>query len=191
LATTYNNVALVYKAKNDLAKAREYFEKAYTICLKKLGADHPNTKITKAAIDKMDDEEAEAVELPVKEKMAAMSFFGAAGMLYEALTDLKGKSEDELKRRQIKKIKEAQRLFKAADRDVLNKMYPGWGDYTHDSQFPLVTRILESTIENKPLAPTQKDLQGEIWWQKNYQGIILLMRKDPDIRPLFGPFPKK
>ena len=45
VARSYNNMAYVYKAKNDLAKAKEYWEKAYAIfSLKKLGPNHPDTK---------------------------------------------------------------------------------------------------------------------------------------------------
>ena len=53
VATSYNNMAVVYYAKKDLAKAKEYWEKDYAICLKKLGPNHPNTKATKAQLDKM------------------------------------------------------------------------------------------------------------------------------------------
>ena len=31
MASSYNNMAYVYKAKKDLAKAKEYWEKAYAI----------------------------------------------------------------------------------------------------------------------------------------------------------------
>ena len=45
MASSYNNMAYVYKAKKDLAKAKEYWEKAYAICSEKLGPNHPNTKL--------------------------------------------------------------------------------------------------------------------------------------------------
>ena len=51
MATSYNNMAYVYKATKDLAKAKEYWEKAYAIYLKKLGPNHPDTKDTKAELD--------------------------------------------------------------------------------------------------------------------------------------------
>ena len=51
LVTSYHSMALVYKAKKDLAKAKEYWEKAYAICLKKLGPNHPSTKIVKGRLD--------------------------------------------------------------------------------------------------------------------------------------------
>ena len=51
MATSYNNMALVYKAKKDLSKAKEYWEKAYAILLKKLGPNHPNTKSVKGQLD--------------------------------------------------------------------------------------------------------------------------------------------
>ena len=51
MAISYNNMAFVYKAKKDLAKAKEYWEKAYAICLKKLGPNHPTTKRVKAQLD--------------------------------------------------------------------------------------------------------------------------------------------
>jgi hypothetical protein len=44
-------MALIYKAKKDLAKAMEYWEKAYEIFLKKLGPNHPNTKLVKGQLD--------------------------------------------------------------------------------------------------------------------------------------------
>ena len=44
-------MAYVFEAKKDLPKAKEYWEKAYAIRLKKLGPDHPDTKDTKAALD--------------------------------------------------------------------------------------------------------------------------------------------
>jgi tetratricopeptide (TPR) repeat protein len=48
---SYYNIAYVYKAKKDLAKAKEYWEKAYAICLKILGPNHPYTKGTKGELD--------------------------------------------------------------------------------------------------------------------------------------------
>ena len=51
MALTYNNMALVYKAKKDLPKAKEYWEKAYAIFLKRLGPNHPNTKLVKGELD--------------------------------------------------------------------------------------------------------------------------------------------
>jgi hypothetical protein len=51
VALTYNNMALVYKAKKDLPKAKEYYEKAHAIYLKKLGPNHQSTKTTKAELD--------------------------------------------------------------------------------------------------------------------------------------------
>ena len=51
MAGSYHNMAFVYKAKKDLAKAKEYWEKAYAIRLKKLGPNHPDTKKAKAELD--------------------------------------------------------------------------------------------------------------------------------------------
>ena len=51
MAISYNNMAYVYKAKKDLAKAKEYWEKAYAICSEKLGPNHPNTKLVKGQLD--------------------------------------------------------------------------------------------------------------------------------------------
>ena len=51
MARSYNNMAYVYRAKKDLAKAKEYWAKAYAICLKILGPNHPYTKGTKAELD--------------------------------------------------------------------------------------------------------------------------------------------
>ena len=44
-------MAVVYYAKKDLAKAKEYMGKAYAIYLKKLGPNHPHTKEAKAGLD--------------------------------------------------------------------------------------------------------------------------------------------
>ena len=51
MARSYNNMAYIYKTKKDLAKAKEYWEKAYEIFFKKLGPNHPNTKGSKAELD--------------------------------------------------------------------------------------------------------------------------------------------
>jgi tetratricopeptide (TPR) repeat protein len=51
VASSYNNIAFLYKAKKDLPKAKEYWEKAYAICLKKLGPNHPHTKLVKGELD--------------------------------------------------------------------------------------------------------------------------------------------
>ena len=51
MATSYNNMALAYYAKKDLAKAKEYLGKAYAIYLKKLGPNHPDTKNAKVGLD--------------------------------------------------------------------------------------------------------------------------------------------
>jgi hypothetical protein len=48
---SYNNMAYVYKAKKDLVKAKEYWEKAYAIFSEKLGPNHPNTKRVKGQLD--------------------------------------------------------------------------------------------------------------------------------------------
>jgi len=45
-ATTYNNMAAVYRAKGDYDKALEYFGKAIAIREKVLGKEHPDTAIT-------------------------------------------------------------------------------------------------------------------------------------------------
>ena len=44
-------MAYIYKTKKDLAKAKEYWEKAYAIFSEKLGPNHPNTKSVKARLD--------------------------------------------------------------------------------------------------------------------------------------------
>ena len=56
MAISYNNMAYVYEAKKNLAKAKEYWEKAYAIELKKLGPNHPDTKDTKASLDDLKEE---------------------------------------------------------------------------------------------------------------------------------------
>ena len=53
MAISYNNIALVYKAKKNLFKAKEYWEKAHEILFKKFGANHPNTKLVKSQLDKL------------------------------------------------------------------------------------------------------------------------------------------
>ena len=42
LATSYNNIAIVYNYQGKYDQALEYYQKALAIRLKKLGADHPN-----------------------------------------------------------------------------------------------------------------------------------------------------
>jgi hypothetical protein len=51
VATSYNNIGLVHKAKKDLPKAKEYWGKAHAILLKKLGPNHPHTKLVKGQLD--------------------------------------------------------------------------------------------------------------------------------------------
>jgi tetratricopeptide (TPR) repeat protein len=50
LAKEYNSIASIYSTLNNHAKAEEYYQKALTILIDKLGADHPNTKITRENI---------------------------------------------------------------------------------------------------------------------------------------------
>jgi len=52
-STSYNNIAFVYKAKKDLHKAKESWEKAHAVLLKKLGPNHPNTKFVKGQLDSL------------------------------------------------------------------------------------------------------------------------------------------
>ncbi len=51
VAHSYSNMARLYYAKKDLAKAKEYLGKAHAILLKKLGPNHPKTKDAKAGLD--------------------------------------------------------------------------------------------------------------------------------------------
>ena len=51
MAISYNNMANIYKTKKDLAKAKEYWEKAHEIFSGKLGPNHPNTKLVKDQLD--------------------------------------------------------------------------------------------------------------------------------------------
>lgn len=51
VASCYINMADAYKAKKDIAKAKEYMEKVLAICLKKRGPEHPETKKIKAELD--------------------------------------------------------------------------------------------------------------------------------------------
>lgn len=48
---TWGHSEPVYKAQKDLAKAKEYWEKAYAIFSEKLGPNHPYTKGAKAELD--------------------------------------------------------------------------------------------------------------------------------------------
>ena len=56
VGTSYNNMGQSYLNKGDKKKALAYFLKAKAICLKKLGAQHPNTKIAQAWIDQINNE---------------------------------------------------------------------------------------------------------------------------------------
>ena len=51
LARSYHNIGLVYFTRKDLPKAKECWEKAYAIRIKKLGPDHPDTEDTKSQLD--------------------------------------------------------------------------------------------------------------------------------------------
>ena len=51
VATSYNNIAFLYKTKKALPKAKEYWEKAHAILLKNLGPNHPHTKLVKGELD--------------------------------------------------------------------------------------------------------------------------------------------
>lgn len=44
-ATTYHNIGVVYFELKDYSTALTYFQQTYAVFLKKLGKDHPNTKI--------------------------------------------------------------------------------------------------------------------------------------------------
>ncbi len=45
VATTYNNLGATYYKKRDYDKAIEYYQKALKIARKRLGANHPHTKL--------------------------------------------------------------------------------------------------------------------------------------------------
>ena len=49
-------MAVTYWWQKDLPKAKEYYEKAHAIYLKKLGPDHQYTKSTKAELDQLTQE---------------------------------------------------------------------------------------------------------------------------------------
>ena len=55
VAISYHNIAFVYKAKKDLPKAKEYWEKAHAILLKNLGPNHPHTKLVKGQLDALNE----------------------------------------------------------------------------------------------------------------------------------------
>jgi len=52
---SYNNMANVYRAQADNVKALEFYEKALTIRLKVLGAEHPRTKTVQENINIVKD----------------------------------------------------------------------------------------------------------------------------------------
>ena len=49
---TYTNVGNVFKEKKDLLKAKDYYNKAYSIFFELLGENHPHTKLL---IQKLND----------------------------------------------------------------------------------------------------------------------------------------
>ena len=63
MAISYNNIGNVHLNKagagfgrGEYAKALEFFEKALAIDLKKLGPNHPSTKLTKGLLDRLPKE---------------------------------------------------------------------------------------------------------------------------------------
>ena len=53
-ATTYNNIARVFRAQGDYAKALMYYEKALAVRKAKLGEAHPYTQNTQRSVQKME-----------------------------------------------------------------------------------------------------------------------------------------
>jgi tetratricopeptide (TPR) repeat protein len=51
VATTYNNMAMVYWKQEDYPQALEHYGKCLKIQLEKLGEEHPHTKGTQEAIE--------------------------------------------------------------------------------------------------------------------------------------------
>ena len=52
-ATTYFGMAIAYGAKKNVIKEKEFLRKAYAIQLEQRGKDHPDTKRSKAKLDKI------------------------------------------------------------------------------------------------------------------------------------------
>ena len=50
-ASSYNNIGNVCYDKGDYYRALEYYLKAYNVFKKKLGADHPDTKMAEENIE--------------------------------------------------------------------------------------------------------------------------------------------
>ena len=51
VATTYNNMGVVYEAQADYPRALEYYQMCLDIRLGTLGKDHPSTKDVQRSID--------------------------------------------------------------------------------------------------------------------------------------------
>ena len=51
VAGSYDNIGKVHEEKGEHDKALENYQKAYAIWLKKLGPNHPNTKLVKGQLD--------------------------------------------------------------------------------------------------------------------------------------------
>jgi hypothetical protein len=51
VAQSYWSVGGAWRGKKDMAKAKEFIGKGHAILLKKLGPNHPNTKLVKAQLD--------------------------------------------------------------------------------------------------------------------------------------------
>ena len=59
MATSYNNIGVVYKAKGEYDKALEYYQKSLAIRLKQLGPDHPDVATSYNNIGLVYDNKAE------------------------------------------------------------------------------------------------------------------------------------
>lgn len=192
-AARHDNMAYKFRGENEPGKAREHWEKAYLIYKRKLGVVHSKTRSVQSRLDEL-DELANAVELPAEEKKAAMGFFGGLGGLTLGFRNLRDNasppSNQEGVLKAVKEIGEALEQLKAADKDVLNKMYPDWGDYAQ-SFVTITERILLSFSEKEPYVPSEKDRQMEEWWQDNYKAIVKLLRSDPDFKNILGPVEDK
>ncbi len=53
MATSYNNLAQVYENQGKYLEACSYYQKAIEICERKLGPNHPHTKISKTSYENL------------------------------------------------------------------------------------------------------------------------------------------
>lgn len=142
---------------------------------------------------------AESRELSAEEKKAAFAFFKGYQALKESFkSDIErasGETNVQITEEVKGKMEGAMEHLKVADKDVLNKMVPGWGDYSYF----YVSNFERLLLSPSPFMPKLYDLlasegskQKEKWWRDNLETIVKLLVdapsffNDPDFKILLS-----